>query len=56
MDLAEFNKLKAQFEAADVEEKITLYVNTEGLSADQYRELLRSFPIHEINRLEAALK
>lgn len=56
MDLLEFNKLKTDFETADVDKKIELYVNTDGLSSEQYRELLRSFPVHEINRLESALK
>ncbi|MCL2362278.1 MAG: hypothetical protein FWC73_10755 [Defluviitaleaceae bacterium] len=50
-----FEDLKKQFAAADVETKIDIYVQREDLTQDQYRELLRMFPLNELKRLEMAL-
>lgn len=56
MTTMEFQDVKNQFENADVEGKIDLYVYTEGLSQEQYKDLLRMFPLNELHKLEEALK
>ena len=55
MDTTTFKQITDEFIAADLERKIELYVNTEGLTQYQYRELLRMFPLNELHRLEEAL-
>ena len=55
MEFMAFQKVKEEFEKSDVDKKIQIYVNTEGLTKDQYKELLRSYPLEELNRLEEAL-
>ena len=55
MDKHAFEKVATDFRNATVDEKIDIYVNTEGLNQDQYKELLRMFPFDELHRLEAAL-
>lgn len=55
MDLRDFLKMKESFKKADIDGKIDLYVNTEGLTQTQYKELLRMFPLEELYRLEEAL-
>ena len=55
MEISEFEEVRSRFTQSDTEGKINIYVHTTGLSQDQYRELLRSFPINELHRLEAAL-
>ena len=52
---ADFENMKREFEAAGVDAKIEMYINAEGLSQQQYTELLRIFPPDHIGRLEAAL-
>ncbi len=56
MDNVNFQQLLAQFQAVDTNEKINLYVTAEGLSQEQYKELLRFYPYNEIDKLEAALR
>ena len=55
MELTAFESLKKQFRDADVETKINIYVEAQGLSQTQYKELLMLFPLNELNRLEEAL-
>ena len=55
MQSGEFSKMRDQFDKADIEGKIDMYVNAEGLTQDQYKELLRLFPLNELHRLEEAL-
>ncbi|NMA82328.1 MAG: hypothetical protein GX962_00490 [Epulopiscium sp.] len=55
MDNNQFQRLKEKFQAATVDEKIDLYVTTEGLTQNQYKELLRVFPLDQISKLEEAL-
>jgi len=55
MEIVDFISMKQQFETADVDSKINMYVEAEGLTAVQYRELLQLFPLSELGRLEAAL-
>lgn len=55
MELTAFENMKAQFQEADLDTKIDMYISAEGLSQTQYRELLKLFPLNELNRLEEAL-
>ncbi len=55
MQTDQFEKLKQQFISADVNEKIRIYTETEDLITDQYKELLKHFPLEKIDMLEAAL-
>ena len=55
MDSNSFLKLKEQFALAEVDSKIDMYVEAQGLSQEQYKELLRLFPYSELYRLEEAL-
>ncbi len=55
MNDVEFANIKAEFQKADLEGKIRLYVTTENLSTQQYKELLGMYPIGELDELEKAL-
>ncbi|MDR1706210.1 MAG: hypothetical protein LBS19_16220 [Clostridiales bacterium] len=55
MELRNFQKILEDFKNADTDEKIDIYVNTDGLTQQQYKELLRLFPMNELYRLEEAL-
>ena len=56
MQTTDFSQIKEDFAAADVDGKIRLYVESEGLTQDQYKELLRLFPLEELSKLEDALE
>ena len=51
----DFDKIKQDFINADVDEKIRIYTTTEGLSVEQFRELLRYYPIQYLSKLEKAM-
>ncbi|MBQ7759168.1 hypothetical protein [Anaerotignum sp.] len=55
MQKDDFIKLKLKFAQSDVAGKIAIYTETPGLSATQYKELLRMYPIDRLNELETAL-
>ena len=50
-----FEEVKERFSAADVDGKIEIYTTVRGLTVDQYKELLRMFPIKYLDRLEKAM-
>lgn len=50
-----FQEIKDRFIAADLETKIEIYTTVQGLSVDQYKELLRVFPIKYLDKLEKAM-
>ena len=50
-----FEELKTKFINADLDEKIRIYTTTEGLSVEQFRELLKYYPIQHLSKLEKAL-
>ncbi|MCG8482097.1 MAG: hypothetical protein MJA31_02205 [Clostridia bacterium] len=50
-----FEQIKKRFEAADLDEKIKIYTTTSGLSVDQFKELLRVFPLQHLDKLERAM-
>lgn len=55
MAALDFDKIKQDFINADVDEKIKIYTTTEGLSVEQFRELLRYYPIQHLSKLEKAM-
>ena len=55
MDIQGFEALKQRFSAADTDTKINIYVETDDLTQNQYKELLRLFPLKDLKRLESAL-
>ena len=55
MAALDFDKIKQDFINADDDEKIRIYTTTEGLSVEQFRELLRYYPIQYLSKLEKAM-
>ncbi|MFY9213152.1 MAG: hypothetical protein ACOXZT_03700 [Tissierellaceae bacterium] len=50
-----FQHILESFKQADLEKKIEMYTTVRGLSVEQYKELLKYFPIKELGRLEQAM-
>lgn len=50
-----FDQIKERFNEADVDEKIQIYTTVRGLTVEEYKELLRMFPIKYLDRLEKAM-
>ncbi|NLY86459.1 MAG: hypothetical protein GX077_08930 [Tissierellia bacterium] len=50
-----FEEIKERFIAADLNTKIDIYTTVQGLSVEQYKELLRYFPIKHLDKLEKAM-
>lgn len=50
-----FQHILDRFQAADLDEKIEIYTSLRGLSVDQFKELLRYFPIKHLGKLEKAM-
>ena len=55
MQKDDFIKLKLKFAQTDLNGKIAIYTETPDISASQYKELLRMYPIDHLNELEQAL-
>ena len=55
MDNSAFETLKIKFRNSDTDTKIQLYIDAENLTQVQYKELLRMFPLSDLNKLERAL-
>jgi hypothetical protein len=51
-----FESIKEEFNTADLDKKVQLYVSAEGLTQEQYKDLLKMFPVNELHRLESALQ
>lgn len=51
----DFEKIKNDFINADLDEKIRIYTTTQGLTVEQFRELLKYYPIKHLSKLEKAL-
>ncbi len=51
----DFEEIKERFQRADVDEKIKIYTTTQGLSVEQFKELLRMFPLQHLDKLERAM-
>lgn len=50
-----FQEVKQRFINADVDGKIQIYTTTQGLSVDQFKELLKHFPLQHLDKLERAM-
>ena len=50
-----FEEIKTKFINADLDGKIRIYTTTEGLTVDQFKELLKFYPIQHLSKLEKAL-
>lgn len=50
-----FEHVKERFITADLAAKINIYTTVQGLSVDQYKELLRYFPIKHLGELDKAM-
>jgi hypothetical protein len=50
-----FEEIKERFRDASVDEKIEIYTTVRGLTVEQYKELLRMFPIKYLDKLEKAM-
>ncbi|WP_434798820.1 hypothetical protein [Terrisporobacter vanillatitrophus] len=55
MAAVDFDKIKQAFIDSDVDGKIRIYTTTQGLSVEQFRELLRYYPIQHLSKLEKAM-
>jgi len=55
MENSNFELMKIKFRHADTDTKIKMYIEAEGLTQAQYKELLRLFPLEDLNKLEAAM-
>lgn len=51
-----FEAIKKRFMEADLDEKIRIYTSTGGLSVEQFKELLRHFPLQHLSKLERAME
>ncbi|MDR1643316.1 MAG: hypothetical protein LBC41_08830 [Clostridiales bacterium] len=51
-----FESIREEFNTASLDKKVQLYVSAEGLTQDQYKDLLKMFPVNELHRLENALQ
>jgi len=50
-----FQDILERFKEADVDKKIEIYTTVQGLSVEQYKELLRYFPIKDLGKLEKVM-
>ncbi|MCK9443074.1 MAG: hypothetical protein M0Q14_00865 [Tissierellaceae bacterium] len=50
-----FQEIKERFIAADIDTKIEIYTTVQGLSVEQYKELLSVFPIKYLDKLEKSM-
>ena len=50
MSTVNFDEIKNKFINADLDEKIRIYTTTEGLSVDEFRELLKYYPIQHLSK------
>ncbi|HLR21045.1 MAG TPA: hypothetical protein VK087_03470 [Tissierellaceae bacterium] len=50
-----FEQILNRFKKADLDEKIEMYTTLQGLSVEQFKELLRYFPIKHLSKLETSM-
>lgn len=50
-----FDHIIQRFQQADLDTKINIYTTVQGLSVEQYKELLKYFPIKHLGALEKAM-
>ena len=51
MSTVNFEEIKTKFINADLDEKIRIYTTTEGLSVNEFRELLKYYQIQHLSKL-----
>lgn len=51
-----FETIKQRFIQADLDEKIKIYTSTAGLTVEQFKELLKNFPLQHLSKLERAME
>nr|WP_312578579.1 hypothetical protein [Sedimentibacter sp.] len=50
-----FEDIKEDFINASLDEKIKIYTSTQGLTVEQFKELLSYYPIKYLDKLEQAV-
>ena len=50
-----FQHILERFQESDVDKKIEIYTTVQGLSVEQFKELLKYFPIKHLGKLEKAM-
>jgi hypothetical protein len=50
-----FEDIKENFINASLDEKIKIYTTAQGLTVEQFKELLSYYPIKHLDKLEAAV-
>lgn len=50
-----FDHIVDRFRNADLDKKVEIYSTVQGLSVQQYKELLKYFPIKHLGLLEKAM-
>lgn len=50
-----FEAIKNRFINADLDEKIEIYTTTSGLTVEEFKELLKYFPLQHLDKLERAM-
>lgn len=50
-----FEEIKEEFINASLDEKIKIYSSAQGLTVEQFKELLAYFPIKYLDKLEEAV-
>lgn len=50
-----FDDIKEEFINATLDEKIKIYTSTDGLTVEQFKELLGYYPIKHLGKLEKAV-
>lgn len=50
-----FEDIRETFMNASLDEKIKIYTSTEGLTVEQFKELLTFYPIKYLDKLEQAV-
>jgi hypothetical protein len=50
-----FEEIKEEFINASLDEKIKIYTTAQGLTVEQFKELLMFFPIKYLDKLEEAV-
>ncbi|MDD2494916.1 MAG: hypothetical protein PHE29_06960 [Tissierellia bacterium] len=50
-----FEDIKESFINASLDEKIKIYTSAQGLTVEQFKELLSYYPIKHLDKLEAAV-
>jgi hypothetical protein len=56
LETTDFEQVKQEFSNADLDRKVQMYVSAEGLTQEQYKDLLKLFPVDQLSLLEQALQ